>query len=83
MTHIAHELKDEFPNDALLIDRLVQTDYEFGRLARGYDAVNRQIYLIESEDAPTSDEVLEELKKQRLKFKDEIAEALSSLKHRM
>lgn len=83
MMRIPHELQDEFPHDTSLIDRLVRTDYEFGRLATHYDEVNRQIYLIESEDEPTADEVLERLKKQRLKLKDEIAEALSDLKHRM
>ena len=83
MVHIPHELRDEFPRDTSLIERLVRTDYEFGRLATDYDAVNRQIYLIESEEAPTSDDVLEQLKKRRLKLKDEIAETLSDLKHRM
>ena len=83
MMHIPHELQDEFPHAASLIDRLLRTDYEFGRLATDYDAVNRQIYLIESEEQPTADEVLERLKKQRLKLKDQIADALSKLEHRM
>jgi uncharacterized protein YdcH (DUF465 family) len=83
MMHIPHELQDEFSQDASLIDRLVRTDREFEQLATRYDEVNRQIYLIESEEEPTTDDVLERLKKQRLKLKDEIAEALSNLKHRM
>lgn len=83
MMHIPHELQDEFPHDTSLIDRLVQTDYEFGRLATQYDAVNRQIYLIESEEQATTDDVLERLKKRRLKLKDQIAATLSGLKHRM
>ncbi len=80
---IPHELQDEFSEDTSLIDRLVRTDYEFGRLATRYDEVNRQIYQIESEDEPTTDDVLERLKKQRLKLKDEVADILGKLKRRM
>jgi len=76
-------LKDEFLHDAALVDRLAETDYEFKRLVTDYDSVNHQIFLIESEEAPTSDEVLEDLKKQRLALKDEIAETLRNLKRRM
>ena len=57
---ISHELADEFPDQASLIGRLTKTKYEFGRLAAAYEEVNRQIWRIESEDAPTADEVLEE-----------------------
>ncbi len=34
---ISHELRDEFPDQAPLIERLVKTNYEFGRLAAAYD----------------------------------------------
>ena len=62
---IPHELRDEFPDLGLLIERLAKTDYEFGRLAAAYDEVNRHIWRIESEDESSSDEVLEKLKKRR------------------
>jgi uncharacterized protein YdcH (DUF465 family) len=48
-----------------------------------YDAVNRNIYSIESGEEPTTDEVLKRLRKQRLKLKDEIAAILTKLEHRM
>ena len=32
-----HELRDEFPGQAPLIERLTKTNYEFGRLAASYD----------------------------------------------
>ena len=35
-----HELQDEFPDMARLIERLTKTNYEFGRLATAYDEVN-------------------------------------------
>ena len=83
MIRIPHELPDEFPQDISLIERLVETDYEFGRTVTHYDEVNHQIYQIQSEEEPTTDDVLERLKKRRLKLKDEIADVLSKLKHRM
>lgn len=81
--HIPHELQDEFPGEALFIERLIKSNYEFGQLAIHYDGVNRQIYRIESEEEPTADEVLERLKKQRLKLKDDIAALLVKLERRM
>ena len=81
--HIPHELQEEFPGEASLIERLKKTNYEFGRLASRYDEVNRGIYRIETEEEPTADEVAEELKKQRLKLKDEIASILTKVERRM
>ncbi len=81
--HIPHELREEFPEEMQFIEQLVKRDYEFRQLTTRYDEVNRHIYRIESEDEPTSDEVLEDLKKQRLKLKDEIASALTKFERRM
>lgn len=83
MIRIPHELREEFPKEARFIEHLTGTNYEFRQLVAGYDEVNRNIYRIESEDQPTADEVLEELKKQRLKLKDEIAAALLKFERRM
>ena len=80
---IPHELRDEFPDLAPLIERLTKTNYEFGRLAAAYDEVNRHIWRIESEDEPTTDEVLEKLKKRRLLLKDDIAAVLMKAERRM
>ncbi len=76
MMKIPHELPEEFPQDQQLVERLTQSDYDFHSLAASYDEVNRNIHLIESEEEPTTDEVLEKLKKRRLKLKDEIADFL-------
>jgi uncharacterized protein YdcH (DUF465 family) len=83
MIRIPHELQDEFPQETQYIGRLMKTDYEFWRLAASYDGINREIFRIESEEEPTTDEVLEKLKKRRLKLKDEIAEFLGKLERRM
>jgi uncharacterized protein YdcH (DUF465 family) len=78
-----HELRDEFPNEVRLIERLTETSREFKQLATRYDEVNQHIYRIESEEEPTTDEVLERLKKQRLKLKDDIATMLIKAERRM
>src|SRR6516162_6891530 len=80
---IPHELRDEFPQEISLIERMIRTNYEFRRLAERYAEVNRNIYRIESGEEPTTDEVLARLKKWRLKLKDEIAAILTKLEHRM
>ena len=77
MARIPHELPDEFPDQAKPVEKLTKTDHHFGRLAASYDEVNRNIHLIESEQEPTG-EVLEKLKKHRLKLKDEIADFLKA-----
>ncbi len=83
MMRIPHELQEEFPQEASLIERLTRSNYEFKQLAARYDEVNRKIQRIESEEEPTTDEVLERLKKRRLKLKDEVAAILAKLEHRM
>jgi uncharacterized protein YdcH (DUF465 family) len=81
--HIPHELQEEFPQEVTFIERLKRTNHEFRRLAARYDEVNGNIYRIEADEEPTTDEVLEVLKKQRLKLKDEIAAVLAKLERRM
>ena len=83
MMRIPHELQDEFRNEAALIVRLTETNHLFGQLASRYDEVNRHIFRIESEDEPTTDEVLEGLKKERLKLKDQIGGMLTRVERRM
>ena len=83
MIAIPHELREEFPDEARLIERLEHSNHDFKRLAAQYDALNREIHRIESEEAPTSDEVLEDLKKRRLALKDEIAAVLAKYERRM
>jgi len=78
-----HELRNEFPDQAALIERLTKTNYEFGRLVAAYDEINRHIFRVESEDAPTTDEELEKLKKRRLLLKDDIAGLLTKFERRM
>jgi uncharacterized protein len=75
--HIPHELPDEFPDETVLIARLTKTNYLFRRLAGRYDKANRVIFRIESGDERTADEVLEKLKRERLKLKDRVTRTLT------
>jgi hypothetical protein len=83
MIHIPHELQDEFPKEVRFIERLTAANHHFRQLVARYDEVNQNIHRIESEEQPTTDEVLEVLKKQRLMLKDEIAALLQSFENRM
>jgi uncharacterized protein YdcH (DUF465 family) len=80
---ILHNLREEFPQETVLIERLTKDDYQFRRLAESYDEVNRKIYRIETEEEPTTDEVPERLKKRRLKLKDDVAAILAKLERQM
>ncbi len=80
MMRVPHAPTDEFSTDASTIEQLSKTDHQFGKLAASYAEINEEIYRIESEEEPTTDEVLETLKKRRLLLKDEIARFLKSCK---
>jgi uncharacterized protein YdcH (DUF465 family) len=76
MTHVPHGLHEEFPNATPTIARLRIGDAHFARLADTYEHLNREIHRIEADVEPASDDALEQLKKKRLKLKDEIAAML-------
>jgi hypothetical protein len=78
MSHVAHELHDEFPDRAALIKNLRQENAHFARLADEYHTVNRTIHRMETNVEPTDDATLETLKKKRLSLKDQIAQALAA-----
>ena len=78
MSHVPHELHEEFPEQAEVLHALKLKDAHFAKLSDEYHNVNREIHRIETEIEPTSDEALEELKKQRLHLKDQIAAMLAA-----
>lgn len=80
MTHVPHDLHAEFPQDSALLHSLKMSDPHFQRVAEVYHEVNREIHRIESQVAPSSDQHLEDLKKQRLGLLDDVAEMLAKAK---
>lgn len=78
MSHVPHELHEEFPEMADRIHDLKMNNNHFAKLADRYHELNRTIHRMETDVEPTSDETLEDLKKQRLHLKDEIADMLKA-----
>jgi uncharacterized protein YdcH (DUF465 family) len=72
-----NELAEEFPEFADRIRELNATNAHFARLSDEYHDLNRQIHRVETRIEPTSEDVEEELKRRRLRLKDEIAQMLS------
>jgi uncharacterized protein YdcH (DUF465 family) len=73
MTHVPHELHEEFPESGEALHRLKLENPHFARLAEEYHEVNREIHRIEADVEAASDARAEALKKRRLTLKDEIA----------
>lgn len=67
-----HALAQEFPEYKERIHELKMSDNHFARLFDEYHEVNREVQRIEQEIETPSDEVTEQLKKQRLHLKDEL-----------
>ncbi len=76
MSHVAHELTDEFPAKAQAIHNLKTSDAHFARIADRYHELNRTLHRMETNVEPAEDLTIETLKKERLKLKDEIANYL-------
>lgn len=76
MSHVPHELHDEFPEYVQKLHDLKVSDAHFARLSEDYHEVNREIHRIEAEIEPTSDAYLEDQKKKRLMLLDQISTLL-------
>ena len=68
----AHDLHAEFPEFRETIHSLKTSDNHFSRLFDRYHEVNRHVLRIEVEAEIATDPELENLKKERLKLKDEL-----------
>ena len=78
MSHVPHGLHEEFPSDHARIHELKKSDKHFVGLTERYHELNRSIHRVEAEIEHTSDDVLEDMKKQRLALKDEIAAIIAT-----
>lgn len=76
MQILPHDLEHEFPEFSGLMHQLRERDPKLGGLFEQYDEVNGAIVDIEENDKPFQDAEFEEMKKQRLRIKDEIYSAL-------
>jgi uncharacterized protein len=72
MSNTPHQLAEEFPEHAARMHQLKKTDPRFGELFDAYDEVNKAIHRAETNIEPTDDLHMEEMRKQRMRLKDQI-----------
>ncbi|MEM8822306.1 MAG: YdcH family protein [Pseudomonadota bacterium] len=77
MSHVPHELAEEFPDAIALMSRLKVEAPHFAKLADEYHEVNRKIHRAETNVQPCSEEHEQMLRRQRMRLKDEIAGVLA------
>jgi len=70
LTH--HPLTLEFPEYKTDIHALKSSNNYFHHLMERYEAIDKQIYRIQSGEEPTSDDYVNRLGKERLGLKDEL-----------
>lgn len=76
MELLKHDIEIEFPELRDKIQALRTQHNGFARLYDGYGAVNRAIRKVEMGGAVMTETELEELKKQRIKLKDDLVRML-------
>ncbi|WP_341988481.1 DUF465 domain-containing protein [Azorhizobium sp. AG788] len=72
MSHTPHEILAEFPEHAEKIHALRQSNAHFAKIYEAYHEVNRAVHRAETDVEPRADEDLENLRKERVRLKDEI-----------
>ncbi len=78
MELLKHDIPTEFPHLTDKIKELRANNGHFAKLYTHYDEVNKDVQKVEFGTTVMADEGLEELKKQRLKLKDEIVQMLQA-----
>ncbi|MCB1503705.1 MAG: DUF465 domain-containing protein [Hyphomicrobiaceae bacterium] len=72
MSHVPHEIPEEFPEYKDKIHDKKMNDAHFARLFDEYHELNREVHRIEAAGINTSDDEFENLKLARLRLKDQI-----------
>lgn len=67
-----HDLHHEFPDMQDAIGVLRQSNARFSRLFDSYNRLTGKVEDLEEHDMPVADFTIEDMKKQRLKLKDEL-----------
>lgn len=78
MTHTPHELAEDFPDKVAAIHRLKGSDAHFAKLADAYHEVNRAVHRAESGVEPVGELTEQEMRRERMRLKDEIAGILAA-----
>ena len=72
MSHTPHELAEEFLEHVDLMHNLRASDAHFVKMSDAYHTVNRAVHSAETNVKPTSDDHLTDMRKERMRLKDEI-----------
>jgi hypothetical protein len=67
-----HPLVKEFPDYKDQIHELKMSNNHFANLMKEHEEIDKHIFRIESDEEPTGDEYLRDLKKKRLQLTDEL-----------
>jgi uncharacterized protein len=78
MANTPHELAEEFPQHLDRMHELKLSDAHFARLFEEYHEVNRAVHRAETRVDVLSDDHEAELRRKRLRLKDEIARMLAA-----
>ena len=78
MTHVPHELHEEFPDLADIIHQMKTENAHFHKLFEEYHEINRAVHRAETDVEPTDDLHMEEMRKKRLALKDELYAMLTA-----
>jgi uncharacterized protein YdcH (DUF465 family) len=65
-----HSLTRDFPEHSNTIATLNTNDSEFAKNATQYDALDKEVRVLELQDAPIDDEAMHQLKHDRAALKD-------------
>ena len=79
MSHVPHDLAEEFPQHVEALRTLRQSDARVARLSDEYYNVNKTIHRVETNLEPMCDIEALRLRKLRLALKDELARLLGNL----
>jgi uncharacterized protein YdcH (DUF465 family) len=77
MSHTPHELHEEFPDLVEKMAELRQSDNHFAKLSDSYHTINRALHRAETDVEPTSDDNMQNMRRERMGLKDQIAAYLS------
>ena len=78
MSHVPHELADEFPEQTQKIHDLKTSNAHFAKLADEYHEINREIHRLETRVEAADESVEKDLRHKRLALKDEINTILNN-----
>ncbi|WP_343081194.1 YdcH family protein [Ostreiculturibacter nitratireducens] len=77
MSHVPHELAEDFPNQVDKIHELKVSNNHFAELMEEYHRINREVHRAETNVEPVEQLAEVEMRKRRAALKDEIARMLA------